>query len=122
MNNSYITIIKEKRTVLSRKRVPLNQNECTADFGIGVPFEQNLQSREILIALCMAVYDRRYLRPFNFGNRIWTIHHCTDYYKVHAPILNAAKHCVKHWTIAIIHGQMSDTFEGLEKAWHYYNV
>ena len=43
MNNSYITIIKEKRTVLSRKRVPLNQNECTADFVIGVPFEQNLQ-------------------------------------------------------------------------------
>ena len=42
MNNSYITIIKEKRTVLSRKRVPLNQNECTADFRIGVPFEQNL--------------------------------------------------------------------------------
>ena len=44
MNNSYITIIKEKRTVLSRKRVPLNQNECTADFRIGVPFEQNLQT------------------------------------------------------------------------------
>ncbi len=44
MNNSYITIIKEKRTALSRKRVPLNQNECTADFRIGVPFEQNLQS------------------------------------------------------------------------------
>jgi len=46
MNNSYITIIKEKRTVLSRKRVPLNQNECTADFRIGVPFEQNLQARK----------------------------------------------------------------------------
>ena len=46
MNNSYITIIKEKRTVLSRKRVPLNQNECTADFRIGVPFEQNLHSVE----------------------------------------------------------------------------
>ena len=44
MNNSYITIIKEKRTDWSRKRVPLNQNECTADFRIGVPFEQNLQS------------------------------------------------------------------------------
>ena len=43
MNNSYITIIKEKRTALSRKRVPLNQNECTADFRIGVSFEQNLQ-------------------------------------------------------------------------------
>ena len=42
MNNSYITIIKEKRTVLSRKRVPLNQNECTADFRISVPFGQNL--------------------------------------------------------------------------------
>jgi len=49
MNNSYITIIKEKRTVLSRKRVPLNQNECTADFRIGVPFEQNLQ--EFLLRL-----------------------------------------------------------------------
>lgn len=48
MNNSYITIIKEKRTVLSRKRVPLNQNECTADFRIGVPFEQNLQFSEAL--------------------------------------------------------------------------
>ena len=31
---------------MSRKRVPLNQNECTADFRIGVPFEQNLQSVE----------------------------------------------------------------------------
>ena len=45
MNNSYITIIKEKRTALSRKRVPLNQNECTDDFRIGVPFEQNLQKQ-----------------------------------------------------------------------------
>ena len=39
------TIIKEKRTALSRKRIPLNQNECTADFRIGVPFEQNLQPK-----------------------------------------------------------------------------
>ena len=31
-------------SALSRKRIPLNQNECTADFRIGVPFEQNLQS------------------------------------------------------------------------------
>ena len=45
MNNSYITIIKEKRTALSRKRVPLNQNECTDDFRIGVPFEQNLHQK-----------------------------------------------------------------------------
>ena len=30
---------------MSRKRVPLNQNECTADFRIGVPFEQNLHSK-----------------------------------------------------------------------------
>ena len=54
MNNSYITIIKEKRTALSRKRVPLNQNECTDDFRIGVPFEQNLQ----------------------YGIRMCTIRHC----------------------------------------------
>lgn len=51
MNNSYITIIKEKRTVLSRKRVPLNQNECTADFRIGVPFEQNLH---VSTSICFA--------------------------------------------------------------------
>lgn len=46
MNNSYITIIKEKRTDLSRKRIPLNQNKCTADFRMSVPFEQNLHFRE----------------------------------------------------------------------------
>lgn len=45
MNNSYITIIKEKRTALSRKRIPLNQNGCTANFRIGVPFEQNLHAK-----------------------------------------------------------------------------
>ena len=45
MNNSYITIIKEKRTALSRKRIPLNQNGCTANFRIGVPFEQNLHDK-----------------------------------------------------------------------------
>ena len=28
---------------MSRKRIPLNQNGCTATFRIGVPFEQNLQ-------------------------------------------------------------------------------
>ena len=32
---------------MSRKRIPLNQNECTADFRIGVPFEQNLHAKEI---------------------------------------------------------------------------
>lgn len=42
---------------MSRKRVPLNQNECTADFGIGVPFEQNLQDKllecqDIELILC----------------------------------------------------------------------
>lgn len=39
-------LIKEKRTDLSRKRIPLNQNRCTADFRMNVPFEQNLQSYE----------------------------------------------------------------------------
>ena len=28
---------------MSRKRIPLNQNGCTADFRMSVPFEQNLQ-------------------------------------------------------------------------------
>ena len=62
MNNSYITIIKEKRTVLSRKRVPLNQNECTADFRIGVPFEQNLH----VIARGVAGYARSVFRKSLF--------------------------------------------------------
>ena len=31
---------------MSRKRIPLNQNGCTANFRIGVPFEQNLQKEE----------------------------------------------------------------------------
>ena len=31
-------------SALKRKRIPLNQNECTADFRIGVPFKQNLHS------------------------------------------------------------------------------
>ena len=53
MNNSYITIIKEKRTALSRKRVPLNQNECTDDFRIGVPFEQNLHLIVFLLSMCL---------------------------------------------------------------------
>ena len=58
MNNSYITIIKEKRTVLSRKRVPLNQNECTADFRIGVPFEQNLQVVYYIYHIHSSIYKK----------------------------------------------------------------
>ena len=52
MNNSYITIIKENRTALGRKRVPLNQNECTADFRAGVPFKQNLQFKKEYEEFC----------------------------------------------------------------------
>lgn len=55
MNNSYITIIKEKRTALSRKRIPLNQNGCTANFRIGVPFEQNLHEDGCVIG---GTYDQ----------------------------------------------------------------
>lgn len=58
MNNSYITIIKEKRTALSRKRVPLNQNECTDDFRIGVPFEQNLQQIQEQYELKLHMFEK----------------------------------------------------------------
>ena len=34
---------------MSRKRIPLNQNGCTANFRIGVPFEQNLQEGYISV-------------------------------------------------------------------------
>ena len=61
MNNSYITIIKEKRTDLSRKRIPLNQNECTADFRMSVPFEQNLHFQmiqsKVFISDCGEFFD-----------------------------------------------------------------
>uniref|UniRef100_UPI001A9C1533 hypothetical protein n=1 Tax=Roseburia faecis TaxID=301302 RepID=UPI001A9C1533 len=30
-----------------RKRIPLNQNKCTADFRMSVPFEQNLHASEV---------------------------------------------------------------------------
>ena len=61
MNNSYITIIKEKRTALSRKRIPLNQNGCTANFRIGVPFGQNLQTA----FKKNAIYNLRYSKYKN---------------------------------------------------------
>ena len=35
---------------MSRKRIPLNQNGCTADFRMSVPFEQNLQTATSLAA------------------------------------------------------------------------
>ncbi len=58
MNNSYITIIKEKRTALSRKRIPLNQNGCTANFRIGVPFEQNLQKAGGSYVTCSGIVKK----------------------------------------------------------------
>jgi len=76
MNNSYITIIKEKRTVLSRKRVPLNQNECTADFRIGVPFEQNLQVRHMMLSartqIAVDIINENYdcARSYLYGYKI----------------------------------------------------
>ena len=60
MNNSYITIIKGKRTALSRKRVPLNQNECTADFRIGVPFEQNLHMCRLYEKFLLEYYRKEH--------------------------------------------------------------
>ena len=74
MNNSYITIIKEKRTVLSRKRVPLNQNECTADFRIGVPFEQNLHEKvkEKVFAKIECVQNKQKYKINIVKNNIFT--------------------------------------------------
>ena len=63
MNNSYITIIKEERTDLSRKRVPLNQNECTANFRTSVPFEQNLQ-KYLLSSPILCTSPNKHNNPF----------------------------------------------------------
>ena len=47
---------------MSRKRVPLNQNECTADFRIGVPFEQNLQFTKVKEDVNMKIDKKFVLR------------------------------------------------------------
>ena len=46
---------------MSRKRVPLNQNECTADFRIGVPFEQNLQEKRKIIDKYVTEVSERWI-------------------------------------------------------------
>lgn len=71
MNNSYITIIKEKRTVLSRKRVPPNQNECTADFRIGVPFEQNLHPLEFKLLKLLSLNPNTVLTRQHLLYSLW---------------------------------------------------
>ena len=76
--------------------------------------------REILIALCMPLYDIDYLNPFNFGRRLWVIHHHTNYYKVKAPIFGAAKHCARMWHITIINYQLPDTDEEGRRRHHDY--
>lgn len=44
MNNGYITIIKERAYRRCGKRIPLNRNNYTVNFGIGVPFDRNLHA------------------------------------------------------------------------------
>ena len=56
---------------MSRKRIPLNQNECTADFRICVPFEQNLQTltekkrNVVLLSYFMDMSDADIAREMN---------------------------------------------------------
>lgn len=57
---------------------------------------------EFLIALCMPIYNRKYLNPLNFGTRLYVIHNYTNCYKIKAPILNAAKFCDKYWCPMIL--------------------
>ena len=86
MNNSYITIIKEKRTDWSRKRVPLNQNECTADFRISVPFGQNLllgeKAFQVSPAEWLTIHRRLFegvfthagqIRQYNITKKEWVL-------------------------------------------------
>ena len=84
MNNSYITIIKEKRTALSRKRIPLNQNGCTANFRIGVPFEQNLHGKKDKYeeAIDLAIENKIELGYTNYCFDLWLILHKEDYFDI----------------------------------------
>lgn len=54
---------------MSRKRVPLNQNECTDDFRIGVPFEQNLQCCASLLHLALSEIQIFLLKAEKFLNK-----------------------------------------------------
>ena len=55
---------------MSRKRIPLNQNGCTANFRIGVPFEQNLQFYLNLI-VSGGFVEENINDENNFRNLIW---------------------------------------------------
>lgn len=84
-------------------------------------FQKKYKFREFLIAICMPLYDLRYLSPFNFIDRLWIIHNFTDYYEVHAPILRAAKHCTVHWkNFFVAYLFPGDSNEQAEFAMHYY--
>ena len=54
---------------MSRKRIPLNQNGCTANFRIGVPFGQNLQG----LAYQLYCYENSYVRNdiHSDATRLW---------------------------------------------------
>ena len=76
---------------MSRKRVPLNQNECTANFRIGVPFEQNLQSK--ISSHVLAIYlinDHPIVREY-----VWEkILCCNNFYNSNFMII--------HWIFCVI--------------------
>lgn len=59
---------------MSRKRIPLNQNGCTANFRIGVPFEQNLHTRKpqrgLLYKIKLILYLQRLV--------MWQWRHAAD--------------------------------------------
>ena len=68
---------------MSRKRVPLNQNECTADFRIGVPFEQNLQNDEEFLCGGIFTKEKQYAKKYDLTmEEIGNIQTCL-YYALH---------------------------------------
>lgn len=47
---------------MSRKRIPLNQNGCTANFRIGVPFGQNLHTA--LVGFVLGIKNKETMKVF----------------------------------------------------------
>ena len=82
-------------------------------------YEQGYTFRGLLIALCMGLYDYRYLWVGNLPDRMFVIHKCANYIQTNAPILNAAKHCALYWSIFLLDHQLPYTFDELKKATYY---
>lgn len=81
--------------------------------------KKDFSFRGLLIALCMPLFNIRYLWIGNLGGRLYVIHQLADYIQTNAPILKAAKHCAFWWGDFIFYDQGLDDLDATQHALHY---